>query len=135
MQSSDGDAATSAKIFSSMAVAKNATLASHTDKDFVTSLITILLKNYNPEKDRDRVLAYFVFPDANISVPLKHGSVLIFNPLCRHSISCRTSEKDDLLVLSLYTKTSHVGGNDNGQIISEEVRDLSSKCRDYLNKS
>jgi len=92
MQSSNCDAATSARFFSSLAVAKNATLASHVDIDFVYSLVTVLLKNYDPEKDRDRVVACFVFPDANVSVPLRHGDVLIFNPRCRHSDSSRQTK-------------------------------------------
>lgn len=70
MQMSDGDAKMSPQIFSSLAVGQNVTLASHIDKDFFYSVVTVLLKNYNPENDHDRVLAYFAFPDANLSVPL-----------------------------------------------------------------
>ena len=121
MQSSDCNTETSARIFSSLAVGKNATLSSHIDKDFIYSLVTVLLKDYDPVKDHDRVLAYFTFPGANVSVPLRHGSVLIFNPLYRHSVSCRTSEDDTLLCVSLYTKSAHVGGNDNSQVLSEEA--------------
>mmetsp|Transcript_3137 Transcript_3137/g.7054 ORF Transcript_3137/g.7054 Transcript_3137/m.7054 type:complete len:89 (+) Transcript_3137:460-726(+) len=51
---------------------KNATLSAHVDKDFFFSLTTVLLKNYVPSRDADRVIAYFVFPDIiRKSVPLR----------------------------------------------------------------
>ena len=107
MQMSNGDAKMSPQIFSSLAVGQNVTLASHTDKDFFYKVVTVLSKNYNPENNHDRVLAYFAFPDANLSVPLRHGSVFIFNPRCRHSISSRKNADDTLLTVSVYTKTSN----------------------------
>ena len=47
MQSSDRKPERSAKYFASLAVAKNATLASHIDRDFTKSIVTVLLKNYD----------------------------------------------------------------------------------------
>ena len=114
MKSSGGGA--SPTIFSSIGMGKNATLSAHIDSDFFFSLTTILLKDYDPARDADRIIGYFVFPDARKSVALRHGDCLLFNPRVMHSISSRVEEKDTVYTLSLYIKTSngkficHLGG-------------------------
>jgi hypothetical protein len=66
---------------------------------------------------------YFAFPEEGISVALRPGDMLIFNPLYRHCLSSRSSgfEGKDVFCLSLYLKTAVVGGNDNGKKTKGEL--------------
>ena len=61
------------------------------------------------------IACYFVFGKLGYSVALRPGDILIFHPLETHAVSSRTEffEKEgiDIIVSSLYLKTSVVGGN------------------------
>ena len=100
----------------------------HVDEDFFYSLTTIVSQHgLHEDVDRYRMDAeisnYFAFPEEGISVALRPGDMLIFNPLYRHCLSSRTSgfEEKDVFCLSLYLKTAVVGGNDNGKKTKGEL--------------
>jgi hypothetical protein len=61
------------------------------------------------------VCNYFSFAEQGITVALRPGDMLLFNPLYQHCLSSRTSfyKQNDVFCLSLHLKTAVVGGNDN----------------------
>ena len=59
-----------------------------------------------------------------MSVALRHGDILLFNPLMPHGASSRTSNDFNVITLALYTKTANIGGNDN----TKNLRKLLFKC-------
>ena len=54
-----------------------------------------------------------VFPRLGISVPLRPGDVLFFNPQEQHMVSSRCDNGDDIYCVSLYLKSDNMGKNDN----------------------
>jgi ectoine hydroxylase-related dioxygenase (phytanoyl-CoA dioxygenase family) len=58
---------------------------------------------------------YFFFAEQGITVALRPGDMLIFNPKYHHCLSSRTSayENEDVFSLSLYLKSAAVGKNNN----------------------
>ena len=88
----------------------NVVLSMHQDwGDFLWSNICVQCKG----GPTDRVLAYFCFPTLGLAIPLRAGDRLLFNPAVPHMISSRTRERKEIYDLSLYFKTSLLGGNDN----------------------
>jgi hypothetical protein len=112
--------ATTETIWASLAAARNHYLNSHTDEDFFYSLLTIV-SEYGLQDDIDRykpnaeVCNYFTFAEQGVSVALRPGDILLFNPVYGHCLSSRTSayETKDVFSLSMYLKTAIVGKNDN----------------------
>jgi hypothetical protein len=108
-------------IYGSLASARNYYLNSHTDGHFFYSLKTrasayglrqdILDRNSMDAK----VCNYFMFAEQGITVALRPGDMLLFNPTYQHCLSSCTSlyENKDVFCLSLYLKTAIVGKNDN----------------------
>ena len=107
-------------IWGSLACGRNYYLNSHFDEDFFYSLTTVT-SEHGLKEDIDRysmdadVCNYFTFAEQGVTVALRPGDMLIFNPLYQHCLSSRTSsyENDDVFCLSLYLKTAVVGKNDN----------------------
>jgi hypothetical protein len=60
------------------------------------------------------VCYYFIFTEQGISVALRPGDMMIFNPLY-HRLLSQTAryENDDVFCLSLYLKTAVVGLKNN----------------------
>jgi hypothetical protein len=116
------------RIWGSLAMAKNHYLNSHVDVDFFLSVINIQATSLlgNDYSLDEPITQYFVFPEFGLSVALRPGDILLFNPLYYHSISSRAeaSLKNDSYCLSYYLKTAVVGGNDN----SLKLTDVETKA-------
>jgi len=80
-------------IWASLAATRNHYLNSHTDEDFFYSLLTIV-SEYGLQDDIDRyklnaeVCNYFTFAEQGVSVALRPGDILLFNPVYGHIRSC-----------------------------------------------
>jgi hypothetical protein len=103
---------------SSIAFSKNSYLNIHTDQDFGMSTMIVLGDKPGKLQNDSQVLLYMCFPSQGVSVALRHGDILLFNPLVPHGASSRVSDECDVIILALYTKTAHIGGNDNSKSIS-----------------
>lgn len=94
----------------------NSYLNVHEDLDFGYSAMMCLAKKEVEVREDSPVLAYFcLFPSHGISVPIRHGDVLLFNPSVPHCVSSRTSDDDDVAFVTLYLKTLVVSLNDNSK--------------------
>ena len=101
-----------AKIYGAMAVGSNVFLATHTDKDFAYSAVSVQCR-HECHMNKESILVYFAFPALGIAIPLKVGDVLFFNPNEPHCITSRVKEIDDLYCVSLYLKSATIGLNNN----------------------
>ena len=101
-----------AKIYGAMAVGSNVFLATHTDKDFAYSAVSVQCRR-ECHMNEESILVYFAFPALGIAIPLKVGDVLFFNPNEPHCITSRVKEIDDLYCVSLYLKSATIGLNNN----------------------
>ena len=119
------------KMFTALAAGKNVYLRQHTDYDsfysavFVHSSHPSFVDNEGHYKLNLPIACYFVFGKLGYSVALRPGDILIFHPLETHAVSSRTEffEKEgiDIIVSSLYLKTSVVEGNvANGKVHCNE---------------
>ena len=102
-------------IWSAIACSINGFLPAHVDNNFFWSVSMALSES----GDRSELLTFFCFPEYGIAVPLCHGDVIVFNPRVQHCVSTRKTTSD-IVCLSLYLKTSIVGGNDNDLPLTEE---------------
>jgi hypothetical protein len=103
-------------VYASFAEALNTFLSSHTDDDFFYSLLMIasaraLREDIDRFKLDAEVSNYFVFAEQGITVAVRPGDILIFNPKYHHCLSSRASayENDDVHSMSLYLKTAIIG--------------------------
>ena len=103
----------SAKFFGGIAFGSNVFLRCHTDQDFTMSISQVFCKDKAHYRLDDDVIVYFCFPTLGVSVPLRPGDYLLFNPLIPHCISSRCKYDDDIMCVSMYLKTAIVGMNDN----------------------
>ena len=108
-------------VWASAALSYNYVSPAHIDKDaFLSCLMVTYIPDscksiyYKYTEDMD-VALYFCLPEFGVSVALRPGDVLFFNPLYYHCISQRTEEYlcDEIYVTSFYMKTGQIGGNDN----------------------
>ena len=67
------------------------------------------------------VCNYFTFAEQGITVAMRPGDMLIFNPMYHHCLSSCTSlyEGDDVFYLLLYMKTAVVRKNNNSLPLTE----------------
>ena len=98
-------------IYAALASVRNGYLVTHTDQDMTYGSITIHMRA--TYQLTDKVVAYFNFPCLGISIPLRPGDVLFFNPREPHCISSRCNNADEIYLLSLYIKSNLFGLNDN----------------------
>ena len=90
----------------------------HYDKDMFLSVVCLHCKDDltkdNHYKTKSKIVKYFTF-DNGLSVALRSGDILIFNPITQHCISSKTDEYTDKEVycLSHYFKSLLAGRNDN----------------------
>ena len=113
-----------------MATGRNTTLQIHTDEDAFFSVVCIYRENdvgvklSNQKgrrsikrsylKEESDVLKYFTF-STGLTVALRSGDILMFNPQIEHCISSNTDvcKEDDVFCTSLYFKSMVLGLNNN----------------------
>ena len=87
-------------------------LNAHTDDDSTFAIMSAHLPNCE-YRFLDRIVAYFCFPCLGMAVALRPGDALIFNPQEPHSVSSQCHAEDEVFLVSMYSKTAVVGGNNN----------------------
>jgi hypothetical protein len=97
------------KIWPSLAYGRNTFSPLHTDMDFFLSAVTL----HTNRQTGNVVLQYFCFPTLGISVALRNGDILLFNPAIPHCISSPTSNRYEVFSMSAYLKSLVVSGNSN----------------------
>ncbi len=109
------------KIYQAFACAKNVYLSAHVDRDYTFSAVMVLKEGeYGLD---DEVVAYFNFPRLGVSIPLRPGDLLFFDPSEYHMISSRCKDEDDIYCISFYLKSNLIGGNDNSSTLNEEQKE------------
>jgi hypothetical protein len=101
------------KYYGGLAFGCNLFLRCHTDDDFTMSMAHVHLKGKDQYSLSDNVVVYFCFPTLGVAVPLRPGDFLLFNAQIPHCVSSRCKHTDQIMVLSMYLKTSVVGLNNN----------------------
>ena len=101
-----------ARYYNGLGFGINVYLRSHIDADFTMSIVQAHIDNHNYQID-DRIVCYFAFPRIGVSVALRPGDFLLFNPTEPHCVSSRCRADDDIYIISSYLKTAIVGLNDN----------------------
>jgi hypothetical protein len=96
-------------IWPSIAYGRNVFLPLHTDQDYFLSA-TMIFTNRSTSNE---VLGYFCFPTKGISVALRNGNVLLFNPQVPHCLSSPCKPVLEIFCLSAYIKSLVVSGNTN----------------------
>ena len=72
------------------------------------SIVQAHIDNHTYQID-DRIVCYFAFPRIGVSVALRPGDFLLFNPTEPHCVSSRCRANDDIYIISSYLKTAVVG--------------------------
>ena len=103
--------------FTQVSMAKYYWSKIHVDDDFSHTLLTAWNISYSNENKND-ILQYFVFPTYNVCVPLRHGDILVFNPLVLHG--CTSPLHEQCCLLSAYVSAKTV------------IADVSSKVENEL---
>lgn len=98
----------------------NYSAPAHVDDDFVFSIHQVNCDS--PYAMEDKVCQHFCFPEFGVAIAQRPGDVLLFNPHVFHCLSERADEyvDVDVHVTSLYTKTAHVGKNNNSLPLTED---------------
>jgi hypothetical protein len=78
-------------------VSKNYMSQVHTDDDYMFTTLAVCCENKNLQ---ELVLYHFCFPTYNVSVPLYHGSVIVFDPKVPHCASNPSFK--DCYIMSTY---------------------------------
>jgi hypothetical protein len=98
-------------IYTQFSVAKNYWSPLHTDNDYMYTTLSVCSSN---EESIGEVLYYFNFPTVGISIPLYHGSVIVFDPSVPHCAS--NPSFADCYIMSAYisqkTVNTHVSNSD-----------------------
>ena len=114
-------------MYAALSSSLNSYLNSHTDQDFLYSLLTMAsLRGLQESIDQYDVhnvdiCNYFAFAQQGIAVALRPGDMLLFNPVYQHCVSSRTAsyKMSDIFSLSLYLKSAIVSKNDNSLRLTE----------------
>jgi hypothetical protein len=107
------------KYYGSMAIGCNFFLPCHTDQDFTMSIVQTFQRGVNKYDVDDAIVVYFCFPTLGVSIPLRPGDYLFFNPLIPHCVSSRCKRTQDVLLVTMYLKTAVVSLNNNDIDINE----------------
>ena len=96
---------------------RDSLLPLHIDHDYFLSIVTIhCKKDIKKQKNiyNSNIIKYFTF-DNNVSVGLRNGDILIFNPVIKHCVSTKTLEYKDeeVFCVSHYFKTLLCSRNNN----------------------
>ncbi len=97
-----------ARYYNGLGFGINVYLRSHINADFTMSIVQAHIDNIN-----DRIICYFAFPRIGVSVALRPGDFLLFNPTKPHCVSSWCRADDDIYIISSYLKTAVVGLNGN----------------------
>ena len=124
----------SCKYYGGLAFGCNVFLWCHTDEDFTMSIVQVFVNGKETYHIDDAVVVYFYFTTLGVAVPLRPGDYLMFNSLVPHCISSRCNNRDDVIVLSMYMKTSVVGMNNNEFEITSLQAILSKRFQTYLSQ-
>jgi hypothetical protein len=122
----------SCKYYGGLAFGCNVFLKCHTDQDFTMSIVQIFVKGQETCEINDEVVAYFCFPTLGVAVSLQPGDYLMFNSLVPHCVSSRCNNNDDVIVLSMYLKTSVVGMNNNNLELTPAQAMLAKRFQDSI---
>jgi hypothetical protein len=98
------------------------------------SIVQVFVNGKETYHIDDAVVVYFCFPTLSVAVPLRPGDYLMFNSLVPHCIFSRCNNRDDVIVLSMYMKTSVVGMNNNELKITSLQAILSKRFQIYLSQ-
>ena len=104
---------TSLNYFGALVFGCNIFLQCHTHSDFMMSIANVHLKGNDKYEVDDQIVIYFCFPTFGIAVSLRSGDFLIFNALIPHCVSSQCRQVDEVMVISMYLKSTFVGLNDN----------------------
>ena len=114
----------------SVSVAVDHISALHTDQDFFLTYLTAR-SNFKVEHDYNvsdeaPVAYHFIFPTIGYSVSIWPGDIILFNPCLPNCCGHKMSKYDEIEVYlaSFYTKTGHIGGNDNRRSLSTLENDI-----------
>ena len=118
--------------FSACAFGQNVHLQVHTDKDALTSITTVLTEN--PCLLKQDAVVHFCFPEAGVAVPMRPGDVISFAPQEPHAISSRSKFEDNLICMSVYTKSAVVGLYNNKIPLTQLEKELADAWRKESNK-
>jgi hypothetical protein len=110
----DGD---ESHLWPSLACGKNTYLPMHTDADFFVSAGSVHCHSDTGAE----ILQYFCFPTLGITVGMRNGDVILFNPSIPHCISSPCFEQHECWAMSAYIKSIVVSGNSNIATGREEV--------------
>jgi hypothetical protein len=93
----------------------------HVDKDYMYTVLTCFSNN---NKSENHIIYHFCFPEYNIVIPMKSGTVIVFDPRILHCASNPTY--DDSYIMSCYvskkTVDTVVASKMRLEICSETVR-------------
>ena len=85
-----------ARIFNGIGFGVNIFLRSHTDIDFIQSIVQVHTDSKLYKYD-DRIVCYFCFPRIGIAVALRPGDYLLFlNATESHALSSRCHKSDNV---------------------------------------
>jgi len=121
----------SCKFYGGIAFGRNVFLRCHTDEDFTMSIVQVFLSGKESYHNDDAVVVYFCFPTLGVAVPLRPGDYLMFNALVPHCVSSRCNNRDQVIVLSMYLKTSIVGMNNNDLEVTSSQAIFSKRYQLY----
>jgi hypothetical protein len=112
------------KFSSAMATSIDYCAPSHVDADFLFSIHQLNVEGDGHLYQDAEVVQYFCFPQLGYAIGMRPGDVIIFNSNCYHSLSTKRDLWRDhrVHVTSFYTKTAHVGGNDNSKDLTDEEK-------------
>ena len=116
----DFDTSPKIDMLPTLAMSRNVALSLHKDHDASLSAVAVYRhedvcqRKGTFHRRRSPILKYFTF-GCGISIGLRSGDVLIFNPQIDHCISTNTEEcrQSGVMTTSHYYKTSVIGLNDN----------------------
>ncbi len=92
------------------------------------------LKGKDHYSAADNVVVYFCFPTLGVAVPLRPGDFLLFNAQIPHCVSSRCKHTDQVMVLSMYLKTSVVGLNNNEFQLNSRQSILAKRYQSIVTK-
>ena len=119
------DLPTTSRYHSAYGCGINVYLQAHDDNDFTYSVVSAHMRTQYLINDRP--IVHFTFPRIGIAVPLRPGYVFFFNPKEPHCIFSRSHNEDNIYCLSLYTKSTMIGLNDNGKALLPAEENLLSQ--------
>jgi hypothetical protein len=90
------------------------------------SIVQAFLPGVNKYDVDDAIVVYFCFPTLGVSIPLRPGDYLFFNPRIPHCVSSRCKHTQDVLLVTMYLKTAVVGLNNNDIDITQAQASLVS---------